>query len=468
MGVNFIVSLDFDAKSAAKPNAKEQSQFLLHTIQRAGENKALSLVEKQKVAELENACRTVLASNIDSKTQLSMINDKIRHFIPEIEVDHLHTLISHFQENGLYRMFYHKARIKGERNTSNLSLFLKLGFVGIALAALAVTFFAVVSALAAPAWLMVIANGLFASAMVYLSAISYGIINDIYATHANLPYFLFGHQPQQHSLIETNDPIAQGIAWGVAATFEPAAIAATIFGIATTITASFVPVANVVFPIALTAMPLLARQVDQHAQKNQQERLEQFIDFPEESLTTGSNAYQKNASMVLYTKKAEYTAYRANSDRNSFGFEKVPLMGVGLLGTMVTLSAAHAFLPTFLFSAAATTLLPVAIAGVGIILVSSAGIYTYVNRNKQIDNRFKLAFDQELDADLDELYLDQDLMRIQEFTQKQTPVTSPALIQEIKSVTRYFEMKAAQKADVELDNVQPGPSHRRTQATLSA
>ncbi len=462
------MSLDFPASTHDRPSASLQSQFLLHLIKHAACTASLSSTEQTLIVSLEKDCSNILASVHSDTDKLANIRDKIRNFIPDLERQNHAKLIAHFQQNGLYRMFYHKARIKGEKNTSDLSLFLKLGFVGIALAALAVTFFAAISALAAPAWLMVIANGLFASAMVYLSAISYGIVNDIYATDANLPYFLFGHQHKQHSLIETNDPIAQGIAWGVAATFEPAAIAAAIFAVVTTVTGIFFPIANVVFPVALGTMPLIARKVDQYAKLNQQERLEQLIDFPEGSFTTGSNPYQRNASDVLQTKKVEYAAYRANSDRNFFGFTKMPLLGIGLLGTMFTLSAAHSFLPTFLFSAAATTLLPIVAGGVGIILVSSAGIYTYVNRNKQIDNRFKLAFDQELDADLDELYLNEDLLRIQEFTQKQTPVASSAPIQEIKSVTRYFDMKAAQKADVEMDNVQPGPSHLRSKAAVSA
>jgi hypothetical protein len=452
------VSLDFPASTHDRPCASEQSQFLLHLIKNAVSTASLSSAEQTLIVSLEKDCSNILTSIHSDTDKLANIRDKIRNFIPDLERQNHAKLIAHFKQNGLYRMFYHKARIKGERNTTDLSLFLKLGFIGVLLSALAVTFFVASSLLAMPAWLMIVANGLFASAMVYISALSYGIVNDIYATDANLPYFLFGHQGKQHSLIETNDPLAQGIAWGVAATFEPAAIAAAIFGIVTTVTGYFFPIANIVFPIAMGAMPLIARKVDQYAKQNQQERLEQLIDFPEGSFTTGSNPYQRNASDVLQTKKVEYVAYRANSDRNLFGFTKIPLMGIGLLGTMFTMSAAHSFLPTFLFSAAATTLLPIVAGGIGIIMISSAGIYTYVNRHKQIDNRFKLAFHQELDTDLDELYLDEDLERIAEFIQSQQPIIMPTPIlppiNMLKASTCYFNLKATQQPCIKADNLQ--------------
>lgn len=462
------MSLDFPATNAAKPTASEQSQFLLHLVKRACTESSLSTNEQIKIASLEKDCLNILASADADTIKLGAIRDSIRRFIPDLEINHHQGLISHFQKNGLYRMFYHKARIKGERDKSGLETLLILGFVGVALSVPAVALFAAASTLGLPAWGMVMANGMFASAMVYLSAISYGIVNDLYATHANLAYFLFGHQPQQHSMIETNDPIAQGIAWGVAATFGPAVIAAVAFGLVTTLTAAFAPVANIIFPIGLIAMPFIAKYVDQYAKQKEQNKIEIYSELSNSSFYLGSNLYQANAMQVLHTRKEECAAYLANGDRNLFGFTKVPLMGVGMLGTMLATSALHSYLPSFLFSTVAATLIPVAVASMAIVAIGCAGIYTYVNRNKQIDNRFKLAFDQELAPDLDELYLDEDLTRIQKFTQKQVPAASPAPIQEIKSVTRYFDVKASQKADVTVDNVEPGPSHLRTKAAVSA
>jgi hypothetical protein len=49
------------------------------------------------------------------------------------------------------------------------------------------------------------------------------------------------------------------------------------------------------------------------------------------------------------------------------------------------------------------TVIPVAFAVAAVVFLAAAGTYMYVNRNKQIDNRFKLVF--EPDAKLDhELY----------------------------------------------------------------
>jgi hypothetical protein len=273
-----------------------------------------------------------------------------------------------------------------------------------------VLLFALTTLLAAPVWFTVITSALFVSSTTYLSALVYGVVNDLFATRSNLPYFLLDHQPQQTSLLPTNDPIAQGVAWGVAATFGPAVIASIVFGVATVITASLVPVATFVFPVMLLAMPLIAWGADAYAKRKAKKYaavgLEEYGDL--DNINLGANEYQCEGLTIMNPNKTDKARWLANSDRNMFGFTKVPLIGLGALAAMITLSSVSSMLPIVLFSATLATIMPVAFAGLAVLFLVAAGIYMYVNRNKQIDNRFKLAFDTAPTA-AHELYLDEDL-----------------------------------------------------------
>ena len=189
----------------------------------------------------------------------------------------------------------------------------------------------------------------------------------------------------------------------MAATFGPAVLAAIAFGVGTAITASFVPVASFIFPILIIVMPLIAWAADRYAKR----KAKYYEQHGGEYLTLGSNHYQYLGLKVM-AHKADEAAYLANSDGNLFGFTKVPFIGLGTLAVVITLSAVHLYLPAILFSTVLATAMPVAFAVAAVVFLAAAGTYMYMNRNKQIDNRFKLAF--EPNAKLKhELYLDEDL-----------------------------------------------------------
>lgn len=164
------------------------------------------------------------------------------------------------------------------------------------------------------------------------------------------------------------------------------------------------------------AMPLIAWGADAYAKKKAKEYESLGLRYAE----LGANSYQIKGLSLMSNSPAEKAAWLANSDRNLFGFSKVPFIGLGALASMIGLSALHSYLPAVLFS-----IMPAAVVLVGIEFLAGAGIYTYINRNKQIDNRFKLTFT--ADAKLKhELYLEEDLTRVAELTKDFQAQPSPA------------------------------------------
>ncbi|GGI86003.1 hypothetical protein GCM10007966_13270 [Legionella impletisoli] len=295
--------------------------------------------------------------------------------------------------------------MNGIDDTSGLKQSLKAGFVGLGISGFGVALFTLTSLIAAPVWITVLSTAIFAGSVTYLSALLYGVVNDLFATKSNLSYFLLGHQPQQHSMLRTNDPIAQGIGWGIAATFGPALIASILFAISVAIMASFIPVATFILPITLLAMPLIALGAELFARNKAKEYCEKGygieiededhkkknVYIPLDHLPLGSNEYQREG--LRNATKEEKATWLANSDRNLFGFTKVPLIGLGVLVALITLSCLSPILPVALFSPLAAMIIPVALAAFTVLTLVAGGIYLHVNRNKQLPNQLKLEFD---------------------------------------------------------------------------
>lgn len=370
-------------------SANKKLLFLNYLIEQS-KTSDVSVDELNAVKKLQISLLSAQRTIIDEQELKENIL-KIKAFIENVERKNPSSkLLANFKQNGLYKTLYHYPVIEGRDDTSMLADMLRSGFYGLGASALAIILFATLP-VAAPGWLHVIATSLFAGAMTYVSAIVYGVVNDIFATRANLPYFLLGHQPQQHSMLRSNDPLVQGVAWGVAATFGPALIASIAFGVVTLAVAAFVPVATFIFPLTLVAMPLIAVGAEFYAKRRAQE-------YAASSLTDGaigSNDYQWYGLEIMSPTKEEKGAWYANSDRNLFGFRRVPLIGLGALVTMIGLSISHSLLPAILFSASFSVLLPAAAGMFGVLALAGLGAYTYRNRNTQIDNRFKLDFELE-------------------------------------------------------------------------
>ncbi len=375
---------------------QQQKEIILAMLEQAKIKSTIAI--KAKLDETQKI--------INDESILSM-NEVIRRtnlLVANLEhLEEAKPTLKFLEDKGFYRMLYRNPKVKGQELPQDdiLNKLLRYGFIGVGISALLIAAFVTTMLLSAPFWVAAIATGLFVGASVYASGILYGVVNDLFATHANLPYFLLGHQPQQSSLLRTNDKIAQGIAWGVAATFGPVVLATIVFTVAATVTAFFVPMATFILPILIIAMPLIAVGAEFYARKKTKE----YSD--ERYLSAGSNEYQWDGLDFMSPTHQERAAWNANSDRNMFGFTKVPILGLVGLVALITLSAVSMFLPAVLFTLPlAAVIIPAAFAGLAVLALAAGGLYLYVNRNRHVDDRNNLDFENA--AVNYDLYLDED------------------------------------------------------------
>lgn len=266
------------------------------------------------------------------------------------------------------------------------------GVGGLLLSAISIVLFTLVAIYTAPAWLTILATGLFVASAFYLGGLLYGVINDLFATKMNLSYFLLGHQPSQFSLFKSNKRLVQAIGWGITATSGLSMVAGIIFGIATAVTAIFFPVATFVIPLMLLCMPLVAFAAERFAQNKVKSPVLGF------SLR---NPYQEKALATMRDPDNEAT-WLANGYRNALGYLIVPVIGLGTAITIITLSTQSFVLPAILFSATFAAVMPIGFLAVVALVLIGAAIYAYVNRNKTEDNKYRLydEFDTQLSEEM--------------------------------------------------------------------
>lgn len=382
--------------------AAEQT-LILQTLICDEQEEELTSFETALLDRIKKTFQDIQSSSQSDQEKLSHTIRAVNLYLAKLEqCSQPSTLLRAYQAQDIYKMLYHKTNSWGVPDRSGLKPMLQNGYIGIGFSTLFLISFLIVSLTPTPAALAIIPTALFTAAFTYVSALIYGVTNDIFATRANLPYFLLGHQQGQHTLLKTNDPLAQGVAWGVAATFAPALFASIVFGVATLITAPFVPTATFLLPVMMLAMPLIAYRAERYAQNKAREYALAQIDLTQ----IGSNLYQSECLKQMCPTKTEKAAWLATSDRNLFGYLKMPLVGLGVLGALVTLSVLSPLLPAVLFSPMLSVIIPAATAGAGILTLSGLGLYAYANRDKQIDNRYKLAFTEETYQEEPALYLD--------------------------------------------------------------
>ncbi len=410
------------------------------------------LVKDSEIYKLIAENQLKLADKKNLKEAIRVVNA----FVIDLEAkDDGAVTVNYLKKHGFYRILYRNPQIMGEELKPNdiLHKLLRNGFIGVAASALIILLFSTTVFFAAPFWLTAITTGLFIGASTYLSGILYGVINDLFATRANLPYFLLGHQPQQKSLLRTNNKVAQGIAWGVAATFGPVVIASITFTVTATITAFFVPMATFFMPVMMIVMPLIAVIAEFYARKKARNYIEQGKNF----LGIGSNQYQQAGLDYMSPTTPERAAWYANSDRNMVGFTKVPLIGIGALIGLIILSAVSMFLPPVLFfSSIIAIAIPAIFATVACVTLIAAGVYMYIKRNKQIDDRYRLEFDR---AKIEpNLYLDEDMTYVSEVLKtyaKQEPVIEIIPSDNNSSTNEaFFDKKIASKIEAPPQNYQ--------------
>ncbi|NDH09477.1 MAG: hypothetical protein EBY16_07695, partial [Gammaproteobacteria bacterium] len=317
------------------PSEEDQIRFLnfvLKSIQNS-KNTAkvqsslteLSKIETKKDEKDENEKKLIAA--------IMIVNKLLAH----LEADN-DEVIASLKEHNFYKILYHYPIFKGENYDKYNVIEAGLNFLIVDLAI--ILLFAGAIYFSAPLWLTAIATGLFVGAFAYLSGILYGVVNDLFATQANLPYFLLGHQPDQKSILKTNDKIAQAIAWGIYATHVLSFLAGVLFTIAITITAFFVPISTFALPLVMIAMPLVAIAVEFIIRTNPRHYL-----IPSDDRSKIMNFYQSNLFDFMCPTDKEQSNWLSNSERNGNGYVIVPLIAVVALISLIVLSAVSIYLP---------------------------------------------------------------------------------------------------------------------------
>lgn len=411
-----------------------QQMHILHSILEEAKN-SLNLNPGEPIYLALHACQKQLKLENQLQNAIVAVNELV---VALEAMDKEQTTLNYLKEQGLYRILYRNPKILGRElpQDDNLHALLRYGFLGVGISALAILLFIATAFFATPVWLTAISTGLFTGASVYLSGLIYSVVNDLFATHANLPYFLLGHQPQQTSLLRTNDKVAQGIAWGVAATFGPVVLATILFTVAAAITAFFVPMATFILPITMIAMPLIAVGAEFYARSKARSYLKLVAEQQRDLLLRGSNNYQAQGLAFMCPTNEERAAWYANSDRNMFGFTKVPFIGLAALVSLISLSALSTFLPALLFASPIIALaIPAACAGIACLALVAGGAYMYANRNKQVDDRYRLEFER---AEIEpNLYFDEDLTYVDKLMVKY-PMRNQASNEEYASDSHVY------------------------------
>jgi hypothetical protein len=277
---------------------------------------------------------------------------------------------------------------KDMRNGLWIGIFLAI------IAMLGIAAFSVISFVAVPFAATVLINAWFAASVVYLSGISYGILNDFIGVVKNLPYFTLGHQPQQYSVIESNHRPVVAIAWGILATFGPAFLAAILFGTAITITgflgfpfAAFVlPVFVAALPVAVLSAHLVSALAEDKLKKNPE------LDTIFNDVTSDLNVYQRYRFLYWVKDAKDKAAWIGNAVRNGFGYVTLPLLGIGGLAAAITLSVLAPSIPAFLFGASFSVFPPLGAAVLLATGIAIACIYLAVNHKKKVNNGYRLDF----------------------------------------------------------------------------
>lgn len=325
----------------------------------------------------------------------------------------------------------------GEYDEQGRSI-LKWGIGSALIAALLVCSFPISLFFTLPMAATVIISALFTGGFVHLCGLAYGILNDMIATRANLPYFILGHQPGQRGLIKSNKPNAQAVAWGINATWGLTFLASSLFVVATLITGFLgFPFAGFILPLIPIAMSLaiggahlfgnfLAKKI--LYTKNKKFKGDIFSPYRDE--------YQNERLEYWHEPNHEQSIlnHTTNGIRNGFGYVVMPLLGAGALAGIIYSSVLSNAVPAFLFGAAFSAF---PLIGVGIVLaigIVAACFYLYKNHNKVVDsNPYRLDYPE---PTLSAVPLEDD----NENNPTQSPKTEPAVGDTTKDVMQQLAM----------------------------
>lgn len=408
-------------------------------------------------------------SNAYSQIQINVIlEDQVsrlcKTFVENLEDKGIpNSLRQSLHQKGIYSILY-----ANSRTSADAMYYLLYGpkelkdiQIKLALSAVSVAFFAIISFLG-PIILMPLATAFFAASVAYISGLLYGVMHCILSTRFSLPYYLLGHMRHQRSFFLSNNPLIQGIGWGLIATNSLAQIAAIAFGVTVFITAclSSTPIATFVLPLLMLSIPLVVLTIDLYTRYRANKYIQGGIplnwvhgkwsdeinSWPKMRQLTADlrskmkavcdvaqelnsipvdkinfdapelqkfleeidflDEYQLNGLSLMCSSTKDKARWFATLDRNLLGYIIPPLISIGAL--IALLSISNTTVPVLLFSTLCATTIPIVVAAVVTLVLAIALRYTMANRYKQIDNKYKLQISSEDSKKPDELYFNED------------------------------------------------------------
>jgi hypothetical protein len=207
-------------------------------------------------------------------------------------------------------------------------------------------------------------SGFAIAGFVHLNIICYGIINDMLAVRNSMEYFRFGHQPGQldRVAIPSTRSNVQAFHWGVLATWLLSAIGAGIVGV---IAAFAAPVTPFIYPLisALVIGVLVGAELYSKSKASSYEHNTYVPSLPSDNIEANKN-------------------WHRCSNRNTFGYATLPLMGI-TLGIGIATSALNVFatiLPVALLPIA-SPLIPIIIGAPMMLFVGGMFVNYLMHRN---------------------------------------------------------------------------------------
>lgn len=322
--------------------------------------------------------------------------EKLRHLLnasmAEIEESKKgEDLLNLHQRYGVYHYVYDTNYAHGYQNKFLYGLYQKSKH-GLLIPVLSVGLYLSLALMGIGGGWMVLATGLLMGSFAYVSAIFYGVLNDLLATKSNLPYFLLGHNPGQKSIVKTNDKIVNSTVWGHVATFALGLVAAFIFTVTGIFTAAFCNAATFILPLLIIAIPIITLLANAVAERDINFRLMTNKDNQESIYV---DQYVSTHKRFMMPTSKSCASWHANSQRNGFGYMVMPLLAIGALVSFISLSASANALPVFLFSSLFSIAFPIISLVIPLCFLAILNIYSYCYEDKQEVNRYKLDFSPE-------------------------------------------------------------------------
>jgi hypothetical protein len=211
-------------------------------------------------------------------------------------------------------------------------------------------------------------NAYFTFSCVYLTALIYGVFNDLIGANSSVTYFSQGHQPDQKKwwLVDSDGIIANAFAWGIGAVhaFKVPSIASIIFGIVTLVcTLVGLPFAPLMLPLMTAGML---------------------------SIVVLAAAIAYSTQFLLIRKDPRNENYIRSMAipgiMNGIGFAATPFVTLPAFVGFIIVTVMKVSLPALIFGAMATAPMimfaPLAVAGLLAITLLVGSLYVlYLNRN---------------------------------------------------------------------------------------